>query len=496
MTTIVRGESRLTGKEEVVVLPLCKGGALTGLAKKLDVLSRSTVSRAIRDGRFSCEAGATLLLQQRVGKAPDHILFVGLGEAAALNGERVARAAGSAARTLQSASFRTCHVVLDGLPGAESSDAYLHPFLKGLLLAQYRYMLTATREPSRRLTKVTVLGGGSRGVGAALRYARLVVDHTEAVRDLVNAPADRMTPSRLADEAKSLAGRHGIQCSVMGLRDLQRLKMGAVIAVAQGSREEPRFITLHYNKRPRHDLPRVCLVGKGVTFDTGGISIKPWADMNEMKGDMAGGALVMGVTAAAARDKLPVEIIALVPCVENMPSGSAFRPGDVITTYAGKTIEVLSTDAEGRLILSDALAYACEFKPDVIVDFATLTGAVSIALGTRIAAALGNSQPHIDLLIEAGRAAIEPVWQLPLDDLFSESVRGDISDYKNYSGRDGSTITAAALLGEFVGKVPWVHLDIAGTSWGDGKVSYQPRGATGYGVDLVLRFLRSLAKDR
>ncbi len=495
MTTIVRGQPRFTGKEEVVVLPLCKGEKLTGLAKKLDVLSRSAISRLLSAGRFTCEPGATLLFSQRVGRAPDHVLFVGLGEAARVNNERVARAAGSAAKSLQSANFKTCHVVLDQLPGTGSPNDYLHPFLKGLLRAQYTFMLSAEPEPARRLKRVTVLAAGSRGVTAAMRYARVVVEHTEAVRNLVNTPGDRMTPGKLADEAKALAKRHGLQCSVMGLRELQRLKMGAVLSVAQGSREEPRFITFHYNKRVKHDLPRICLVGKGVTFDSGGISIKPWADMNEMKGDMAGGALVLSATVAAAREKLPLEIIALVPCVENMPSGSAFRPGDVITTYAGKTIEVLSTDAEGRLILSDALTYACEFKPDVIVDFATLTGAVSIALGTRIAGAMGNSQHYIDRLIEAGKAAGEPVWQFPLDDFFYEAVRGDISDYKNYSGRDGSTITAAALLGEFVGETPWVHLDIAGTFWGDGKVSYQPKGATGYGVDLTLRFLRSLADD-
>jgi leucyl aminopeptidase len=494
VTTIVRGEARFSGKEDIVVLPLCKGATLTGLAKKLDVLSRSALGRSIREGHFAGESGSTLLLSQRVGRAPDHVLLVGLGDAATLDVERVARAAGSAARSLLAANFRTCHLVFDSLPGTETPNKYLHPFLKGLLLAQYQFMLTVKAEPSRRLKKVTVLAGGSSGVRDTLRYASLIVEHAETVRDLVNTPADRLTPSSLAAEGKALAKRHGLQCSVMGLRELQRMKMGAVIAVGQGSREEPRFITLHYNKRVRKDLPRICLVGKGVTFDSGGISIKPWNDMNEMKGDMAGAALVMGVTAAAAREKLPVEIITLIPSVENMLSGAAFRPGDVITTYAGKTIEVLSTDAEGRLILADALAYACEFKPDVIVDYATLTGAVSIALGTRIAGVMGNSQPHIDQLIEAGRAAGEPVWQLPLDDFFYEAVRGDISDYKNYSGREGSTITAAALLGEFVGKVPWVHVDIAGTFWGDGKVSYQPKGATGYGVDLTLRFLRSLAK--
>jgi leucyl aminopeptidase len=205
----------------------------------------------------------------------------------------------------------------------------------------------------------------------------------------------------------------------------------------------------------------------------------------------------MSSIAAAARLKIPVEIVALIPCVENMPSGTAFRPGDIITTYSGKTIEIISTDAEGRLILSDALTYSLEFEPDVVVDYATLTGAVVIALGTRIAGVMGNEDAYMADMIEAGKAAGEPVWELPLDKAFSASVRGDISDYKNYSGRDGSTSTAAALLGEFVGKTPWVHVDIAGTFWSEtGKVPYHTKGATGYGVDLTLRFLERVAGGR
>ncbi len=494
MIRIVRSTPNITGKEEVIVLPILEGQKrLSGLAKKLDVLCRSAVSRSMTKGHFTGKTDSTLLLTHHLPKAPDHVLLLGMGRKKKLNAELVARAAGAASGLLKSNNFKSCHIVFNNEAQSGLLDEFLHPFLKGFMLAQYRFMLTNKKDPAGSLRKATLLANGSRAVNSAIRYARLVVEHTAKVRDLVNTPGDRMTPVKMADEAKALAKKHGVECRVMGLRDLQRLEMGAVLGVAQGSREEPRFITLHYNKG-RSKLPKICLVGKGVTFDSGGISIKPWLDMNEMKGDMAGGAVVINAVAAAAREKLSVEIIGLVPCVENMPSGSAFRPGDVVTTYAGKTIEVLSTDAEGRLILSDALTYAGEFKPDVIVDYATLTGAVIIALGTRIAGVMGNSQKYIDRLIEAGRQAGEPVWQLPLDDFFAESIKGDISDYKNYGGRGGSTITAAALLAEFVGRTPWVHVDIAGTFWGSGKVSYQPKGATGYGVDLTLRFLRSIAE--
>jgi leucyl aminopeptidase len=251
------------------------------------------------------------------------------------------------------------------------------------------------------------------------------------------------------------------------------------------------MVILRYE--PEDATASVAFVGKGIVFDSGGLSLKPAAMMEAMKTDMAGAATVYGAMQAIAELSLPVRVLGVAPLSENMTGGSAQRPGDVFTAYRGTTVEVLNTDAEGRLILSDALAYATEHKPDVIIDLATLTGAVIIALGTRIAGAMGNSQEEIDRLIAAGRSTGEPAWQLPLDDAFKEAVKGDISDYKNFSGRDGSTITAAALLGEFVGKTPWVHVDIAGTFWAQSpKVAYHSKGATGFGVDLMIAYLESL----
>jgi leucyl aminopeptidase len=273
--------------------------------------------------------------------------------------------------------------------------------------------------------------------------------------------------------------------------------MGGVLGVAAGSREEPRFMVMHYNMdKPR--LPLVCLVGKGVTFDSGGISIKPWEKMSEMKSDMAGGAATIAAICAAAALKLPLRVVALVPCVENMPDGQAFRPGDVLTMCSGKTVEVLTTDAEGRLILADAVAYAhAHYKPDTIVDIATLTGGAVIALGTRIAPIIGNHPGRIEAVRAAGIAAGEPVWPLPLDDRFVDLVRGKISDYKNHAGRGASPITGGAMVGVFAESTPWVHIDIAGPSWSDGSgASYHTAGATGYGVDLLVRYLESAATDR
>lgn len=497
ITNIVKRAVEFTGKEDVVVLPVFRGsGKLNGPGKKLDVLCRSGLSAYLRKSRFSPDSGETALIGFDFPKAPRHVLLLGLGEPGSATPERLAAAAGSASKTVKTRGFRSCHVVVDPLVELDGMGGALRAFLKGFLLAQYSFSLKTARDAFTGLKRVVVLTDNASKAADAIRTTRVVVEQTCYARDLVNRPAGDLTPRGMADEAKKLARERGLECRVMGRRDMEKLGMGAVLGVAQGSRNEPRFIELHYNRGAagRDHRRKVCLVGKGVTFDSGGISIKPWQNMNEMKGDMAGGAVVMAAMAVASRLKLPVEIVGLIPCVENMPDGTAFRPGDVVVTHTGKTIEVISTDAEGRLILADALGYSLRFKPDIIVDAATLTGSVSIALGTRIAGVMGNDQRIVDLVIAAGRAAGEPVWQLPVDESFTEMIKGDISDYKNFAGRDGATITAAALLGEFVGGTPWVHLDIAGTSWTqDAKIPYQPKGATGYGVDLLARFLALVA---
>jgi len=490
--TIVRQAAKFTGNEDVIVVPLFKGEArLAGSAKKLDVLCRSAVGDALKGGHFKAAAGETLLLGLSVPKGPAHVLLLGLGERKDFDPEQSADAGGAASKLLKRHQFSSAHVLFhDGIENIV--DDYLHSFIKGFSLAQYGFAIKAKKDKSKRIGKLIIMTD-AKSAAETIKRCKVVVEYTEQVRDLVNQPANELTPARMADIARSLARDTGVTCRVLKPKDITRLGMGAVMDVGKGSHHEPRFIEMHYNKG-KSKLPRICLVGKAVTFDSGGISIKPWSNMNEMKGDMAGGAVVVSAIAAAAKLKLPVQIVGLIPCVENLLDGRSFRPGDIVTTYSGKTIEILSTDAEGRLILSDALAYAGEFKPDVILDYATLTGAVVIALGTRIAGIMGNSQTDMDHLRQAGEQAGEPVWQLPLDRRFSAMVRGDISDYKNYSGRDGSSITAAALLGEFVGKTPWVHIDIAGTFWSDGgSAPYHSKGATGYGVDLTLRYLESVA---
>ena len=328
-----------------------------------------------------------------------------------------------------------------------------------------------------------------------LRRAAVVREAVDTVRELVNLPGNHLRPSDLAARVRAMARTAGVRVRVLGPRQVRNEKLGALAAVGAGSDDGPRLIELRANVGAG---PRVGLVGKGVTFDTGGISLKSWEKMDEMKGDMAGAAVVAAATCAAARLELPVEIVAVIPAVENMPDGAAYRPGDIVTTFTGETIEVLSTDAEGRLILADAIAWLRErHRPQVVVDVATLTGAVMVALGTRIAGVMGNTPEQTRRLIEAAGRAAEPAWELPLDETFREAVRGRHADLRNYAGRYGSASLAAALLAHFAGETPWVHVDIAGAFWNDGSgAPWHPRGATGYGVDLILEYLEAVGRDR
>jgi leucyl aminopeptidase len=489
---------RITGKEEVVILPLLrKTSKLEGTARSLDRSCRGLISRYLKRGIFAAESGDTFLVALGYPRTPSHVLLVGLGEREKLDAEGAADIGGASANALARGKFGSAALLADSALHADDRVEFIRAFVKGFALAHYYYSLA--KKPPKRSTpnRLSVLAGGARKpLLEAARRGRIAAEYNARTRDLVNTPANVLVPAELARRARAIATEHGLSCRVIGASGIKKEKLGAMLAVASGSAEEPRLVVMEYNKS-RAELPLVCLVGKGVTFDSGGISLKQWSGMYEMKGDMAGAAVVINTIAAAARMELPLRVTSVVPAVENMPGGNALRPGDVVTTYSGETVEVLTTDAEGRLILADALTYVNRhFDPAVTIDFATLTGAVQVALGSRIAGVMGNSQPEIDRLVAASAKTGEPAWQLPLDDRFYKLVKGDISDYKNYSGRDASTITAAALLGKFAGKNPWMHVDIAGTFWNPGGgPSYHSKGATGYGVDLLLQFMEDFASS-
>ena len=358
----------------------------------------------------------------------------------------------------------------------------------------YRFLKYKTNEESDRkkdIRTITIVSEDVSAVGDAqkgINIGTIISDATVMVRDMVSSPSIDMTPAIIAAKARSIAKEYGLKFHVYERGHLQKLGMGAFLGVASGSAQPPKFIVIEYRRGGKK--PFIALVGKTITFDSGGISIKPAENMDKMKDDMSGGAAVLGTLRVAAALKLPLNIVGLLPATENMPSGSAYKPGDILRTLSGKTIEIINTDAEGRLVLSDALSYACKYEPAVIVDVATLTGACTIALGHEAIGMLGSDDNLKRKIRDAGEKTGERVWELPLWEEYFDQIKSDIADMKNAGGRAAGVITAAALLSKFVEKYPWVHLDIASTAWTEKDRPYTPKGATGVGVRLLTQFLR------
>ncbi|MDT8422108.1 MAG: leucyl aminopeptidase, partial [Desulfuromonadales bacterium] len=365
--------------------------------------------------------------------------------------------------------------------------------------ASYRYdrFLGEEARESRKLPKsVSLLINSARGkqdCESALERAQKICRAVMLARDLVNTPGNIKSPVYLAEQAQAAADQSTLQCKILGQDELTEKGFGALLGVAQGSVREPLLIVLEHHGAQKSDAP-IVLVGKGVVFDAGGISLKPADKMDEMKMDMAGGAAVIGAMLAAALLEIPVNLVGIVPAVENLPSGTAYRPGDILTSLSGQTIEVLNTDAEGRLILADALTYAKRYAPEMVIDLATLTGACIIALGHHATAVLGNDQQLVQSLLTAGEESGERLWQLPLWDDYDAQIKSNVADVKNTGGRPAGTITAAAFLKKFAKDFRWAHLDIAGTAWRDQNQPYIPKGGTGVGVRLLIAFLQKQAE--
>jgi leucyl aminopeptidase len=380
--------------------------------------------------------------------------------------------------------------------GRIALDGAAQAVAEGALLGAYSFRRHMTEKAEhgelKRLTivadktKLPLLKKGS-------DKGRILAEATSLARDMVNEPANYMTPSSMAKVAADLAKTYRLELEVLERQEMRKLGMGALLGVTQGSRQPPKFIVLRYKGGTSAKVD-LALVGKGVTFDAGGISIKSAEGMVEMKGDMAGGAAVMAALSAIAQLKLRLNVAALIPCTENLPSGEALKPGDVLTAMNGKTIEVISTDAEGRLVLADALSYAAKLGARRIVDVATLTGACHVALGNDCSGVFGNNQELVDKLIAASAVAGELMWQLPMYEQAKEQSKSEVADIKNVGGRWGGAITAAHFLAEFVGDTPWVHLDIAGTSLAEKERGYTVKGATGVAVRTLANLALSLAK--
>jgi leucyl aminopeptidase len=470
------------------------GGATGAVDKALGGQIRDLIA----SGDFKGKLNDTALLYARDAIPAKRVLIVGLGKREQFNLDKVRQASAAAARKARALGVTRFSTIVHGagIGGLDPSQA-AQALAEGTLLSQYRFTQHKTekddRENGTELEKVSIVVVNEETVAPVRDGARAGEQIAAAVkwaRDLVNQPANYATPSIIADEARRMAKANGLKFQALGPADMRSLGMGALMGVAQGSAQEPRFIILEHNPRGE-DTPPIVLIGKGLTFDSGGISIKPSDGMEKMKGDMAGGAAVLGAMQAIAALRLPHRVIGLVPATENLPSSTAYKPGDVVKALTGKTIEVISTDAEGRLILADALGYAQRYQPLAAVDLATLTGACFVALGIQAAGLFSNDDPLAARIETAAEAANEKVWRMPIWDEYAKQIKSDVADMKNTGGRGAGAITAAILLSKFADKMPWAHLDIAGTAAiEEEEVPYQPRGATGYGVRLLVQLVR------
>jgi leucyl aminopeptidase len=428
--------------------------------------------------------------------AAPRLFVVGLGEGKNITRESFRRAAATAAKYARQSHVKHLAIALPGestgeLNALECSRA----MIEGAVLALYCYdkYITENKEKLRKLSLLTIFDpheDSIKEVRKALFEARIVCEAGYLARDLENAPPNEIYPETLAESARASASKYGYRATVWDKKKIEQMKFGGLLAVNSGSDKPPRFIILEHNAG-RKELDTIVLIGKGITFDSGGISIKPASGMSEMKMDMSGSAAVIGTLEAAARLKLPVHLIGLIPTTENLLGGSAMKPGDIITHYGGKTSEVDNTDAEGRLILADALAYASVYNAKAVIDLATLTGACVVALGSHATGMMGNNNDLMEQLRRAGEKTYERVWQLPLFEEYEKQIKSDVADVKNVGGRWAGAITAGLFLKKFIGSYNWVHLDIAGTAILEEAQPYAPKGGSGVGVRLLIEFLKN-----
>ncbi len=481
------------GEDAVLALFLFEGGALPPEAAAVDGVVGGLLSRVTKSGEFSGKARETCVLHSAAAKGPRRVLLAGLGKADAFDLEGFRRAAGAAALAARGAKAGEMTAVLPA-PGPVSLEDLAAAFVEGAALSCYRYLAHRTGDAAVEkspLAKVTLLAGGAderSALDRGVSFGRVLADAGLYARDVGNTPGNEGTPTFLANRAAEIAAESGMKLTVLERGDMEREGMGGILGVARGTEEPPKFIVLEHNAS-RADLPAYCLVGKGVTFDSGGISIKPGADMHEMKFDKCGAVAVLATMRAVGRLKLPVRVVGICPATENLPSGRAYKPGDVIRTLGGKTVEILNTDAEGRLLLVDGITWAKRMNPRVIVDLATLTGACVVALGDACSGLFSTDDDLAGALQKAGGAAGERLWRMPVYGEYTEQIRSDVADFKNTGGRNAGACTAAALLQAHAEGTPWAHLDIAGTAWGSKDRDYIRKGATGVGPRTLLRWL-------
>ncbi len=489
---------------DLIAVGLFQDLAPSGAAGSVDAALGGMIRDALAMKDFAGKAGETLLLYTRGAIPAPRVLIVGLGEAGKFDLKIARDAVATAARKARDLGVKHLAIDAGSAPptshgagsGVASPEAAGQAMAEGALLGLYRYEGYRSQPPKdwkpdpERMTIVSFDAEPIAGFETGVLRGKSIAAGVTLARHMVNTPANRMTPSVIAQLAENLAGQTGLRFEALGRAECKALGMGIFMAVAEESEEEPKLIVLEHNAG-RHDLPTVVLVGKGVTFDSGGISIKPGEDMWKMKDDMAGAAAVISALGVASRLDLPLHVVGLAPCAENLPGGRAQKPGDVFTGMKGKTMEVISTDAEGRMLLADALAYAAQFNPAAVIDIATLTGVQSMSLGPQAAGYFANDETVAERLSAAAEASGERLWRFPLYEEYAEPIKSQVADVKNSAGRYAGLGTSAKFLEHFTEGYPWAHIDMASMALSDDDKPAKPKGASGYGVRLFTALLEA-----
>ena len=481
-------------KTGCIVAGVFESRQLSDAAKTLDRAAKGYLASILRRGDLDGKLGSTLWLHNVPGVAAERVLLVGLGKEEEFGPKAFRDAVRAAVRTVNESGTSDAVLYLAELPVAGHDLAW--SAMQLAVVAEdcsYRFDRLKSKKDSQHRVKfgVGVMGKPSAAAARALQRGEALAQGMSLAKDLGNLPSNICTPTYLASQARELAKQYKLRCRVLEEKDIERLGMGALLSVTKGSHESAKLIVLQHRGGPNKQKP-VALVGKGITFDTGGISLKPSGEMDEMKYDMSGAGAVLGTIKAVAHMRLPLNVVGIIPSCENMPGGHATKPGDIVTSMSGQTIEILNTDAEGRLILCDALTYAERFDPPVVVDIATLTGACVVALGNVACGLYANDDALADELLQAGQEAWDRAWHMPLWDDYQEQIKSPFADMANIGGRPAGSVTAACFLSRYAKKYKWAHLDVAGTAWQSGR----DKGSTGRPVPLLTTFLMRRADGK
>jgi len=487
----VKSENSVKNTQLLCGFVLENSNKVLGL-KKFDSKTTSAINQSLKDmegklGRFS-------IIPIPGEKPAQRILLAGIGKKENLTKDTIRNISGKIAQKARELKLKEFSIIA---PPSFVIDqiSSVSQITEGSKMALYRFDKFKA-EKVEKSPDLTIVVSKSKKISQTIKTSEIIADGTIFTKSIANLPPNECTPTTLADFAKVISKKNKMKCNIISKLELKKKGFGGIIAVGKGSKNEPKLIVLEHNRGKSNEKP-IVLVGKAVTFDTGGISLKPGAAMDEMKFDKCGGCTVLGIMKAVSELKLPINVVGIIPSVENMPGGEAYRPGDIVKLFSGKTAEILNTDAEGRLILADALSYGEKhYSPKAIIDFATLTGACIVALGNNVAAIISNDEKLATKIKDASKKTTESIWELPLTQDFMDMIKSEVADMKNVGiGRAAGTITAAAFLKNAIEKTPWVHVDIAGVAWtqtATKEKSYNPKGATGFGVRLILDYLQNL----